>query len=278
MVLTTEILNMLAKEPVSDANKYDFVKSIILKRYNLNSEKLKQCFYLHQKSAEKSWRNFAHKLNSYFTEWIFELEVKTFEQLKDLIITEQMKYPVLAEMREHFLHERKDMKTLYDLTIKFDEYENIKQSFRWEFPKKNDHKFQTGGNYSGSKSKEAFKEMKSKFQIKIEPVNEKVHEKDFEKRRQLHCYECESYSHLQQQQDKLMKNFETIASNEIVRNRSHNALAPYTSMGEVNRIEMLILRETSATLDAICKKYVRLSMYTNETVWIWTPLEDTTDC
>ena len=57
--------------------------------------------------------------------------------------------------------------------------------------------------------------MKSKFQIKIEPVNEKVHEKDFEKRRQLHCYECESYSHLQQQQDKLMKNFETIASNEI---------------------------------------------------------------
>ena len=59
-VLPVEISNMLAREPASDANNYDFVKSIILKRYKLNSEKLKQCFYQHQNSAEKSWRNFAH--------------------------------------------------------------------------------------------------------------------------------------------------------------------------------------------------------------------------
>ena len=70
---------------------------------------------------------------------------------------------------------------------------------------------------------------------------------------------------LRPQCDKLKKNFETIASNETVRNRSHDALAPYRSMEKVNRIEMPILRDTGATLNLICKKYIPLSMHTNET-------------
>ncbi|GFV02118.1 SCAN box domain-containing protein [Trichonephila clavipes] len=136
-VLPAELSNMLAREPTERANNYDFVKDLILKRYRLNSEKLKQCFYRHQKSAEKSWRNYAHELNSYFTEWIAELQVKTFEQLKDLLITEQLKYRVPAEVREHFLDDWIKLKTPYELAEKLDEYESIKQSFRREIPKKN---------------------------------------------------------------------------------------------------------------------------------------------
>ncbi|GFS50498.1 SCAN box domain-containing protein [Trichonephila clavipes] len=98
-VLPAEFSNMLAREPTEKGNNYDFVKDLILKRYRLNSKKLKQYFYRHQKSVEKSWRNYAHELNSYFTEWIAELQVKTFEQLKDLLITEQLKYRVPAEVR-----------------------------------------------------------------------------------------------------------------------------------------------------------------------------------
>ncbi|GFX01539.1 retrovirus-related Pol polyprotein from transposon 412 [Trichonephila clavipes] len=41
---------------------------------------------------------------------------------------------------------------------------------------------------------------------------------------------------------------------------------------------MSILRDTSATVDLICKKYVRPSMFINETVWIRTPLEETAVC
>ncbi|GFV23869.1 SCAN box domain-containing protein [Trichonephila clavipes] len=76
--LPAEFSNILAREPtemcVCVANNYDFVKDLILKRYRLNSEKLKQCFNRHQTSAEKSWRNYAHELSSYFTEWIVELQ------------------------------------------------------------------------------------------------------------------------------------------------------------------------------------------------------------
>ncbi|GFU28482.1 SCAN box domain-containing protein [Trichonephila clavipes] len=129
-VLPVELSNMLAREPTERANNYDFVKDLILKRYRLNSEKVKQCFYRHRKSAEKSWRNYAHELNSYFTEWIAELQVKTFEQLKDLLITEQLKYRVPAEVRDHFLDDWINLKTPYELAEKLDEYESIKQSFR----------------------------------------------------------------------------------------------------------------------------------------------------
>ncbi|GFV11045.1 SCAN box domain-containing protein [Trichonephila clavipes] len=187
-VLPAELSNMLAREPTERANNYDFVKDLILKRYRLNSEKLKQFFYRHQKSSEKSWRNYAHELNSYFTEWIAELQVKTFEQLKDQLITEQLKYRVPAEVREHFLEDWIKLKTPYELAEKLDEYESIKQSFRREIPKKNSYKFRGGVNYSGGRPKETPKDFKSKFQIKKEPVHEKNHEKDFEKRRQLRCY------------------------------------------------------------------------------------------
>ncbi|GFW81654.1 SCAN box domain-containing protein [Trichonephila clavipes] len=150
-----------------------------------NSEKLKQCFYRHQKSAEKSWRNYAHELNSYFTERIAELQLKTFEQLKYLLITEQLKYRVPVEVREHFLDDWIKLKTPYELAEKLDEYESIKQSFRREIPKKNSYKFQGSVNYSGARPKETPKDFKFKFQIKKEPVHEKNHEKDFEKSRQL---------------------------------------------------------------------------------------------
>ncbi|GFW69378.1 SCAN box domain-containing protein [Trichonephila clavipes] len=204
-------------------------------------------------------------------------EVKTFEQLKDLLITEQLKYRVPAEVREHFLDDWIKLKTPYELAEKLDEYESIKQSFRRKIPKKNSYKFQGGVNYSGARPKETPKDFKSKFQIKKEPVHEKNHEKDFEKRRQLRCYECGSYSHLRPQCDKLKKNYETVTSNETVRNGT-DVLAPYTSLGTVNGIEMPILRDTGATLDLICKKYVKPSMFINETVWIRTPLEETAVC
>ncbi|GFW56973.1 retrovirus-related Pol polyprotein from transposon 412 [Trichonephila clavipes] len=41
---------------------------------------------------------------------------------------------------------------------------------------------------------------------------------------------------------------------------------------------MPILRDTGATLDLICKKYVKPSMFINETVCIRTPLEETAVC
>ncbi|GFY39933.1 retrovirus-related Pol polyprotein from transposon 412 [Trichonephila inaurata madagascariensis] len=41
---------------------------------------------------------------------------------------------------------------------------------------------------------------------------------------------------------------------------------------------MKILRDTGATLDLTCNKYVKPHMYTNEKVWLRTPLEKSLIC
>ncbi|GFY62182.1 SCAN box domain-containing protein [Trichonephila inaurata madagascariensis] len=135
----------------------------------------------------------------------------------------------------------------------------------------------SGVNYSSCRPKETPKDFKSKFQIKREHAHEKNHEKDFEKRRHLRCYECGSYSHLRPQCDKLKKTPESIS--HVVTDKSFDELmARYTSLGKVNGVEMKILRDTGATLDLICNKYVKPHMYTNEKVWLRTPLEESLIC
>ncbi|GFS48639.1 retrovirus-related Pol polyprotein from transposon 17.6 [Trichonephila inaurata madagascariensis] len=130
---------------------------------------------------------------------------------------------------------------------------------------------------SSCRPKETPKDFKSKFQIKREPAHEKNHEKDFEKRRPLRCYECGSYSHLRPQCDKLKKTPESIS--HVVTDKSFDELMErYTSLGKVNGVEMKILRDTDATLDLICNKYVKPHMYTNEKVWLRTPLEESLIC
>ncbi|KAF8795294.1 hypothetical protein HNY73_003162 [Argiope bruennichi] len=183
-VLPPELSNMLARESPSDANDYDFVKRLILKRYRLNSEKLKQCFYRPHKSNDKSWRNYAQELYIYFTEWITELKVETFQQLKDLMMTEQLKFRVPAEVRDHFLEDWLKFTTPFDLAEKLDDFESIKESFKREnVPKKNFPNFRSqNGNVHNSKNRENAKEFRPKFQVKPEASQDKSKEKDFYKK------------------------------------------------------------------------------------------------
>ncbi|GFU45081.1 SCAN box domain-containing protein [Nephila pilipes] len=67
-VLPPELSNMLARETPDNANNYNFFKSLIPKIYKLSSEKLKQYFYTHYETPDKSWKNYAQELSSYFPE------------------------------------------------------------------------------------------------------------------------------------------------------------------------------------------------------------------
>ncbi|GFY54920.1 SCAN box domain-containing protein, partial [Trichonephila inaurata madagascariensis] len=82
---------------------------------------------------------------------------------------------------------------------------------------------------------------------------------------------------LRPQCDKLKKTPESIS--HVVTDKSFDELmARYTSLGKVNGVEIKILRDTGATLDLICNKYVKPNMYTNEKVWLRTPLEESLIC
>ncbi|GFQ88902.1 SCAN box domain-containing protein [Trichonephila clavata] len=163
-----------------------------------------------------------------------------------------------------------------DATEKLDNYESIKESFKGkDLSKKNfSNKRKESGNYPYFKSKESTRDFKPKFQAKPEVFQDK--QREFDERKTLHCYECGSSNHLRPQCDKLKKTPESISH---VTDKSFDELmAHYTNLGKVNGVEKKILCDTGATLDLICNKYVKPHMYTNEKVWLRTPLEGTFIC
>ncbi|GFY14132.1 uncharacterized protein TNCV_3613211 [Trichonephila clavipes] len=55
-LLPQEITQLIAREPEQKARDYDHVRSLLLKRFKLTPEKLRQLFVTHQKSSDKTWR------------------------------------------------------------------------------------------------------------------------------------------------------------------------------------------------------------------------------
>ncbi|GFX08227.1 hypothetical protein TNCV_3267181 [Trichonephila clavipes] len=56
--LPQEITQLIAREPEQVARDYDHVRSLLLKRFKLTPEKFRQLFLTHQKSSDKTWRDF----------------------------------------------------------------------------------------------------------------------------------------------------------------------------------------------------------------------------
>ncbi|GFU60195.1 homeotic protein female sterile [Trichonephila clavipes] len=90
-LLPQEITQLIAREPEQEARDYDHVRSLLLKRFKLTPEKFRQLFVTHQKSSDKTWRDFYQEIQTFFNGWIEGLDVKTFDKLGDLIIADQMK-------------------------------------------------------------------------------------------------------------------------------------------------------------------------------------------
>ncbi|GBM81824.1 hypothetical protein AVEN_126698-1 [Araneus ventricosus] len=104
-LLTPDIVQLIAREPEEDAKKYEYVKSLLLQRFKLSAEKFQQLFNKHQKSSESTWYDFYYELKNYLEGWLNGLNVKTFEQLKDLMLVDQIKKRTSMEFKEHFMDE-----------------------------------------------------------------------------------------------------------------------------------------------------------------------------
>ncbi|GFX55382.1 transposon Tf2-9 polyprotein [Trichonephila clavipes] len=90
-LLPTEVSNLIAKESVVDAQDYCKLKQILLKRFKLSAEKFRQMFSRHTKDPVKTWRDFYFDLQTYFDGWFKESKVTTLEELKNLIMADQIK-------------------------------------------------------------------------------------------------------------------------------------------------------------------------------------------
>lgn len=132
-VLPSEIINMISRESEERATDYDQVKALLLKRFKLSPEKFRQLFNKHQKAPESTWRDFYHQLQNYLEEWLAGLEVKTYDQLKDLMLVEQLKKRVPADVREHYLDDWASVVSPMEFAEKIEEYEEVRGNFKPKF-------------------------------------------------------------------------------------------------------------------------------------------------
>ncbi|GFW97936.1 peptidase A2 domain-containing protein [Trichonephila clavipes] len=81
-LIPIDIAHLIAREPADKCNDYNHVKGLLLKRFKLSPEKLRQLFISHRKSNERTWQDFFYEIQTYFDGWISGSNVETFDQLR----------------------------------------------------------------------------------------------------------------------------------------------------------------------------------------------------
>ncbi|XP_042896569.2 uncharacterized protein, partial [Parasteatoda tepidariorum] len=102
-LLPLSIVQIIAQEPEESTSNYDYVKTLLLKRFKLSPEQFRQKFIYHKKEQNVSWRDFAYELQHYFEEWITGIKIADFKSLKELMIVDQLKRKLPSEIRDHFI-------------------------------------------------------------------------------------------------------------------------------------------------------------------------------
>ncbi|GFU91365.1 retrovirus-related Pol polyprotein from transposon 412 [Trichonephila clavipes] len=77
---------------------------------------LKICMRL-SLQTEKDWKN----------EWLIGLEINTFQDLKDLMVVDQLKKRANASMKDHFLDNWANLKSATQIAELFDNYEDVRK-------------------------------------------------------------------------------------------------------------------------------------------------------
>ncbi|GFT61273.1 peptidase A2 domain-containing protein [Trichonephila clavipes] len=129
-LLPQEITQLIAREPEQEARDYDHVRSLLLKRFKLTPEEFRQLFVTHQKSSDKTWRDFYQEVQTFFNRWMEGLDIKTFDKLRDLMIADQMKKRAHVEFKERHLDEWPSINCPVELAERLEEFEDVRRTLK----------------------------------------------------------------------------------------------------------------------------------------------------
>ncbi|GBM32424.1 hypothetical protein AVEN_239813-1 [Araneus ventricosus] len=104
-LLPLDLAQIIIKEPEEKMQDYLNVKEVLLDRFKMKPETFRLKFTQHQRKPGALWRELVFELRNYLDGWLDGLEVRDFENLKNLMISDQIKRRVAGEVKEHFLDE-----------------------------------------------------------------------------------------------------------------------------------------------------------------------------
>lgn len=104
----------------SDCQEYEKFKSVVLRAYKLVPEAYRQCFRNLRRHETQAHVEFVRSLETEFNRWTTSVGVKTFGELANLIILEQLKNCVSHNI-DTFINER-NPQTPGEAAVLADEY------------------------------------------------------------------------------------------------------------------------------------------------------------
>ncbi|GBN66471.1 Retrovirus-related Pol polyprotein from transposon 412, partial [Araneus ventricosus] len=280
-LLPLDLAQIIIKEPEEKMQDYLNVKEVLLDRFKMKPETFRLKFTQHQKKTGALWRELVFQLRNYLDGWLDGLEVRDFENLKNLMISDQIKRRVAGEVKEHFLDEWGKLVDPLVLAGKIDEYESVRSSRKLYNVRMPERK-----PLEKVKLPSPRKENKSKFVGKSEhqfwknstPKGNWRNE-NFERRKPAACYICHSTEHLRPNCPQLRKDKPAEVVNHVgMSDSTENLFAPYMSKALVNQTEMSILRDTGASIDLVSRNHINSEDLPGETVWIKQPLDKNFTC
>ncbi|XP_035226542.1 uncharacterized protein LOC118198869 [Stegodyphus dumicola] len=206
-ILPTDIVQLIMREPEQQAYDYAYVKGILLKRFKLSPEKFRIKFVQSQKHPQTTWRDFAFELRNYFEEWIAGLEVTGFELLKDLMITDQIKRRVNAEVQQHFIDKWSKITTPGKLAEMLEEYENVREPRKKISPVHSSESQRGNTNNLHLRDPQRYHQSggKTRYAPEKKETFRNQKERQFDVRKPLKCYSCGSTEHLRPHCPKVQK-------------------------------------------------------------------------
>ena len=112
-----------ASLPIEKCNNYDEVKQAILKAYELVPEAYRQKFRNSRQQADQTHVEFARVKEQMFDRWLGSKEIKDdFGQLRQLVMVEEFKGCVHADIKTHLDENATKIKTLHEAAVMADDY------------------------------------------------------------------------------------------------------------------------------------------------------------
>ncbi|GFT67535.1 retrovirus-related Pol polyprotein from transposon 412 [Trichonephila clavipes] len=77
--------------------------------------------------SDSTWKDFTFEITNYLDEWLIGLEINTFQDLKDLMVVDQLKKRANASMKDNFLDNWANLKSATQIAELFDNYEDVRK-------------------------------------------------------------------------------------------------------------------------------------------------------
>jgi len=273
-LLPAEVSELIVKEPEEMGDNYPHMKRIIMKRFKLSPVALRLKFEEHQRKAGMLWSDLVYELRGYLESWLESAEVKDFQSLKNLILTEQVKKRVPPEIREHFLDSWEECREASELANKLDHYESVRRTFRKTENKPWERRpFEKGGQgQTNSKDRGEGKQSSENAGKRESQRNEPKGNCD--KRKEVICYACKLPGHIRPSCPSLQRNSEHIVCNLQNSSFLGESFKPFVGKATINGVpNRRFLKDSGSSIDICVRSWVRAVDFTGEVTWVRQPLD-----